>query len=284
MTIDPIRFKLRMPSEEHQGEALSIFSEFVTPEYSVHYSYNNLVSCSYDPNAKSSVPNDGISGRLEGFQPIIYTVDFENLGNDTAKKVVVRDKISLDHELSSFEFLESSHPCKHFITAHREIWFVFDPIHLPPSSTDSIKGRGQLKFKLTPANHLQNWDIVTNTAQIFFDKNAPIVTNETHNLFNHYNTRNQSEEIIRNAYLSYTKIFPQPFANKIKVEIPYFYWLKDELSWKLYNSLGMYVTEGVFSHTVNEIELFHLTDGLYWLIIDYNGKWSQTKKLIKITD
>ena len=58
-----------------------------------------------------------------------------------------------------------------------EINFIFENINLPYEDIDEPGSNGHVSFKIKPKDNVQIGDIIENKAYIFFDFNAPIITN-----------------------------------------------------------------------------------------------------------
>ncbi|MBK9270868.1 MAG: T9SS type A sorting domain-containing protein [Saprospiraceae bacterium] len=278
-----IHFKFIFPDESHVGKELQILAEFASLHYKTTYEDKTIVRCAYDPNQKSSVPFNGFDNRIRKNQTIVYTIDFENLGNDTAKDVLIKDMIDFSLKLNSFELLESSHPCTHHIAADRTLSFLFKNINLPYSKQNPEAAKGFVRFKMDPVDHLKENDVIVNYANIYFDKNRPIITNSVFNtIYVDPGKGTKSKKIIE-EYLKHTKLYPQPFSEEFHFEIPYYYWLDGECNWSLFNSFGKLIRVGRFSAPINILNTSDLSDGVYFLLFDYNGQLNQTKKLVKIS-
>lgn len=137
---------------------------------------------SFDPNEKVVTPiGAGTEGQILKSDSILrYTIHFQNLGNDTAYKVVIRDTISAKLKLSSINFINSSHPCKYYIT-NNMISFTFDSINLPAAIQDSLRSQGFLTYSIKLSDAISFGDKISNTAHVFFDENPAINTNTTLN-------------------------------------------------------------------------------------------------------
>jgi uncharacterized repeat protein (TIGR01451 family) len=148
------------------------------------YGLQQLVSCSYDPNDKSVSPIDNgtATGVMIG-NPLNYTIRFQNTGTDTAFTVVIRDTISAIMDLSTFEITGSSHPVQTTLTASGLLTFTFDNILLPDSNVDEPGSHGYVSYRLNHQPNISPGTTVDNTAYIYFDANAAVVTNTTHTVF-----------------------------------------------------------------------------------------------------
>lgn len=129
----------------------------------------------FDPNNKlvntPSVP-PGFNDYLE------YNINFQNIGTANATRVLVRDYLPSQLDLSTFEFISSSHPCEVILEGDTMLNFVFYPIALTPDSIDPVNSHGHLWFRIKPYSALQIGDTIRNSAEIYFDTQPAVVTEQ----------------------------------------------------------------------------------------------------------
>lgn len=136
---------------------------------------SQLVVNSYDPNDKTCLEGDALNIEKVG-DYVHYLIRFENLGTAEATFVRVKDVIdTLKFDINSFAILNSSHPCECSITEGNVIEFLFNYINL---SNQHGVNDGFISFKIRTFANLQLNDIFLNKALIYFDYNAPVITNE----------------------------------------------------------------------------------------------------------
>ena len=85
-------------------------------------------------------------------------------------------------DMNSLQLLYASHPVETKITGNK-VEFIFKNINLPPSIVDPIGGHGNVLFKIKTLPTLVVGDQIANIANIYFDYNAPIETNEARSTF-----------------------------------------------------------------------------------------------------
>jgi hypothetical protein len=141
------------------------------------------VVASYDPNDKQVTPQ-GIG--LEGFiqateQEMVYTIRFQNTGSYQASVVEIHDEIDADLNLSSFEHRTSSHPYSLHVKNGNQLVFRFEDINLPDSASNPLGSIGHVSFALQHQSVLPIGTEITNQAEIYFDYNPPIITNQVLN-------------------------------------------------------------------------------------------------------
>jgi uncharacterized repeat protein (TIGR01451 family) len=143
------------------------------------YDFCYQVVNSYDPNMKEVYPVNVLPGYDDWFT---YTIHFQNTGNAPAFNIRLRDTLDANLDINSFEVRGYSHPAQ--ISINGNILTVrFNNIMLPDSTTDYEGSMGYFQYRLKPLPNLPNGTQIENTAYIYFDYNAPIVTNTTQNNF-----------------------------------------------------------------------------------------------------
>jgi uncharacterized repeat protein (TIGR01451 family) len=134
-----------------------------------------IVTGSFDPNDKQATPKLTIQNVSDGGY-IDYLVRFQNTGTDTAFNIVVTDTLSSLLNASSFQMIAASHPCK--ITQEADkLAFEFINILLPDSNVNEPKSHGFIRFRVKPVSTVPVNTLIPNEADIYFDYNAPVLTN-----------------------------------------------------------------------------------------------------------
>lgn len=129
---------------------------------------------SYDPNDKTCLQGASITPSKVG-DYVYYKIRFENLGTASAVNVVVKDEINLSQfDINTFIPLTSSHDYVTRIRDNNVVEFVFENINL---DFNDATNDGYIVFKIKTLNTLVEGDTFDNTASIYFDFNAPIITN-----------------------------------------------------------------------------------------------------------
>jgi uncharacterized repeat protein (TIGR01451 family) len=131
---------------------------------------------SSDPNLKEVYPMD----TFENGEWLTYTIHFQNVGNDTAYIITVKDTLDNNLDASSFQYIASSHQPSVQIDG-RAMTFSFPDIRLVDSATNPALSEGWIQYKVKPKPNLPLHAQVKNSASIYFDTNPAIVTNTTVN-------------------------------------------------------------------------------------------------------
>ncbi|MEM1219745.1 MAG: T9SS type A sorting domain-containing protein, partial [Bacteroidota bacterium] len=138
---------------------------------------------SFDPNDKRAFPSGfGAENLIEAGTSLEYHIRFQNTGTDTAFRVVIRDTLSEWLDQATLQIGTASHPFSADLRANGVLVFTFDPIALPDSTTNEPASHGFVKFRIDLREDAPLGTLILNSAAIYFDFNAPIITNETMHL------------------------------------------------------------------------------------------------------
>ncbi|MBL7916577.1 MAG: T9SS type A sorting domain-containing protein [Bacteroidia bacterium] len=138
-----------------------------------------FVTGSYDPN-DILVNEDTLTTTQLATEPFLeYIIRFQNTGNDTAFTVKILNPIdTLKLNLSSFEFVNASHNVElKWLPWERNMEFKFNNILLPDSNINEPLSHGFVRYRIQPKTSLVAGDSIANNAAIYFDFNAPVLTN-----------------------------------------------------------------------------------------------------------
>ncbi len=212
-------------------------------------------TASWDPNNKLVLPiGQGVEGRISGDQELTYTVNFQNTGNANAVNVVVRDLIDDDLNLETFRMIGASHPYTMQFAGREAIW-KFSAIMLPDSNTNEPASHGYVTFAITPNVGLAQGTQLTNSANIYFDYNAGVVTNTTLNTIDYTLSVND----IENGKTTIT-LMPNPFKDFTTIKID-----GDNASYELrvFDMLGQLIRKDVTGNNIFTIQRETLAAGVY---------------------
>jgi hypothetical protein len=207
--------RFRVPSEQNVGDTLRFDLTYDIKNTdgslqrldSTHF--QGLVRCAYDPNDLTVSPLDTLRRTEESqIHPLTYTIRFQNLGNDYAEDVNIYDLITTDLDRNSIQYITSSHPCN--ILLYGDILrFDFSGINLPAKSQNDSLSQGFVTFVVNTKSGLPNGTIIGNTAEIYFDQNAPILTNTTINTINDLKVSTFEND------QDFISVFPNPVSDHL---------------------------------------------------------------------
>lgn len=128
---------------------------------------------SFDPNDKTCVEG-ALLPDYEVGKYLHYIIRFENTGTANAENVVVKDIIDTTKlDIITLIPLSGSHAFETKISSTNKVEFIFQNINLP---FDDANNDGYVAFKIKTLPTLVPGNVINNSASIYFDYNAPIVT------------------------------------------------------------------------------------------------------------
>lgn len=156
------------------GFATQFAEDDLNPWLSIHCMED---IASLDPNDKRGFPSGrGQTNEVLASDEMEYIIRFQNTGNDTAFRVVVRDRIPATLDVSTFVPGPSSHPYTLRIIDGDMLEWTFFPILLPDSATNEAGSQGFLSFSMHQTAGNTTGTRLENAAAIYFDFNSPVVT------------------------------------------------------------------------------------------------------------
>jgi uncharacterized repeat protein (TIGR01451 family) len=225
---------------------------------------------SYDPNIKEVYPLDQVEEKYNDW--FTYTIHFQNTGNAAAINIKLADVLDPNLDLETFQVLNYSHYNKITLTGS-ELEINFPNIELADSATNPEGSKGFIQYRIKPKANLMAGVIIKNKASIYFDFNAPIVTNTT---MNHYV---KSVSVSENEKKLYMHVYPNPGNGQCVIQ------LNEEvatagLTIEVYNLLGSVVYSGKTTTALTSIDISHQPIGVYFIKVSGAGQ-SFNQRLIK---
>ncbi len=234
--------------------------------------WTEIIRGSFDPNdklvSKTTLPPayDVEKDRL------IYTIRFQNTGTDTAFYVRVKDEMPANLNLSTLRVINASHAYQLIVREKNIVEFAFPNINLPDKTTNEPKSHGFVQFSIQPKAGLPINTKIENNAAIYFDYNAPIITNFATTQVK------LTTGLANNKNLDF-KLFPNPTNGILRIELPY-------------NGDGNYILSDISGRQLKadnianneklmELNLNDLPSGTYFITIQLGGNVS-TAKIVKL--
>jgi len=178
------------------------------------YILTQYVTGAFDPNNKEVDQGDSLSlAQYNANKELIYTIHFQNVGNDTAFNIRILDTLSYYCDLTTFTVLSSSHNYTYNLNNSRVLEFLFNDIALVPKSTDEVESNGFIKYAVKVKN-MYIGSVIKNTANIYFDFNTAVVTNTTQT-----GIYDVSLFISKNIITSNIEIYPNPSNGNISIKV-----------------------------------------------------------------
>lgn len=217
-----------------------------------------VIKSSYDPNEKLVKPEGGgVNHFIDSTDALDYQINFQNTGNDTAFKVVLRDTLSGYLDLASIQLGAGSHAYTFRIYGKRILEWTFADIYLPDSNINEPLSHGFVKFKIQQKAGNVVGTVIENRAAIYFDYNEPVITNTT------FNTIWKEVAVLSNAEIEKVEasvlIYPNPSDGKFIITNS----MKFDAV-VVYTLLGTKISEAQLSSTNSyTLDLGTQPDGLY---------------------
>jgi hypothetical protein len=235
---------------------------------------------SYDPNDKLAYPvGYGSAHYIHNYTDLDYYIRFQNTGTDTAFKVVIVDTLSSFLDVASVQPAAASHPYSYEIVGNGTIIFTFDSILLPDSSTNLEGSQGFIKFAVEQVANNPVGTIINNKASIYFDYNAPVVTNTTfHEIGDNFYTIDivGTEDVqMENVFIN---VFPNPFHQQARVQVSGAEFL--QINFELYDITGKLLYQQLSYDNDFDIQVADLTAGVYFYRIIADGQLLNSGKLM----
>jgi hypothetical protein len=230
------------------------------------FEFKSEIRCAYDPNDKQSFPNrtDEYPQNYTLFKENLeYLIRFQNVGNDTAFTVTIRDTLDASLDWKTFKPLQASHPYSSNIAPNGAVTFTFSQILLPPSSSNEPLSHGFIRYRIASKTGLPEETAIKNTAHIYFDFNPAIVTNTTNNLMVSKLPRKGSNANKGELF----NVYPNPFTRYFQVESLEELAIGVQFTFHLYNGHAQLLKSQVISEQIERVETGALPVGLYFYLI-----------------
>ncbi|MBL7783860.1 MAG: T9SS type A sorting domain-containing protein [Saprospiraceae bacterium] len=175
--------------------------------------YCRQSTASFDPNDKQALPvGVGEAHFIKPNTTIDYMIRFQNTGTDTAFNVVLVDSLSAFLSPASIRMGASSHPYTFSIDQGNILRIKFEDIQLPYQSINDAGSNGFVQFSIAQIPDNPDGVQIDNRAAIYFDFNAPIITNTTqHTIGTQFLESVSVKE--ETAGLPQLQVFPNPSSD-----------------------------------------------------------------------
>ncbi|MBN8680223.1 MAG: T9SS type A sorting domain-containing protein [Chitinophagales bacterium] len=228
------------------------------------------VRTAFDPNDKRGFPlGYGDHHYIDRGIPIDYMIRFQNTGNDTAFLVVLRDTLPTTLDASTLRMGAGSHPFTWELDGQGVLTCRFANIMLPDSNTNEPASHGYVTFSVLPRADLSAGTQVLNRAAIYFDFNAPVLTEYAmHTVDSNFITVDIQTTPATAPVVS---AWPNPARDQVWLELPAGFSYPCRLN--LYDTFGRLIREEKVSSNRQVLARQSLPSGVYLLeLTDGTGK------------
>ena len=222
---------------------------------------------SYDPNEMSVIPQ----GIIPSGQQLMYSINFENTGNDTAFNISVYDTLSDNVDIKTFKVLRASAVMNIAILKdpiHNIVKFDFPGINLLDSSHHG-QCDGAVFFTVNAKNGLPDGTTIDNHAGIFFDDNPVVMTDTVENIIGTITT---TTTVKPTGNASKIAVYPNPVTNQLTISSG-----NEISSVSISNLLGQTIFSNEYNANTVQVNVADLPSGVYFVKV--NG--SEVRKFVK---
>ncbi|WP_415060682.1 T9SS type A sorting domain-containing protein [Flavobacterium sp.] len=225
--------------------------------------FNQTVVGSYDPNDITCLQGDVVPPSEIG-NYLHYVIRFENTGNAPAENVVVNLSINpAQYDAQSLQLLNTSHEASVRMNG-QNLEVIFQNIQLESG------GHGNILLKMKTKPTLQVGDMVAKKANIYFDYNFPIETNEAETLF-------QALSVVNPVVDNLISVYPNPVKDVVNITVKNDSILK---TIELYDVQGRLLQTQLVNDVHSELNVSSRANGMYFIKIN-TDKGTKVEKLVK---
>ena len=189
-----------------------------------------------------------------------------------AARFVIRDTLDTDLNIFSVRSGASSHNYTFRMYGPRVLEWTFNNIMLPDSFVNEPASNGFVSFTVEQVPDLQDNTQINNSAAIYFDFNAPIITNT----YSHAVMREQiTTSVVNFAGKENLSIFPNPTSG-----IVYLQGLSGNGTLQVIDIQGRTILQQKISDTENKVDLSAFPAGIY-LLKTQTSQGISTRKVVK---
>lgn len=232
------------------------------------FDLNQTVVNSYDPNDKTCLQGENVTSGIIG-NYVHYVIRFENTGTYNAQNISITDYIDTSKfDISTLVPLTGSHLFVTKISEGNKVEFYFENINLP---FQDATNDGFVAFKIKTKPNLAVGDSFSNSANIYFDYNSAIITNE-------YVSTIQALSSEDFDFKNYFTVYPNPVESILNISRNNNILINNIA---IYNVLGQLVISIPNAESVQNIDVSKLSEGQYFIVIKTDKGISNTKFIKK---
>ncbi|HQA74692.1 T9SS type A sorting domain-containing protein [Flavobacterium sp.] len=225
------------------------------------FTLNQTVVGSFDPNDITCLEGDIVSPTQIG-NYLHYNIRFENTGTAPAENIVVKIDVNpADFDINSLQLMNTSHPVEARIRGNI-VEFIFQNIMLDSG------GHGNVLLKIRSQPNLIQGDLVAKKANIYFDYNFPIETNEADTVFQALNNPSFEQD-------NSISIYPNPSSSIINIKSNF-----NIKTIELYDVQGRLLQTNIINNSETTFDITSKSKGIYFLKI-VSEKGIKVEKLVK---
>ena len=141
---------------------------------------------------------------------LTYTIHFQNTGNAPAFNITLRDTLDANLNMETFQVMNYIHANKTTLFGNA-LTVKFPNIMLADSFSNEPASHGFIQYRIRPKANLPLGTQIPNRAAIYFDFNAPIITNTA--------TTSFATSISREAQELPVRLAPNPTSGSTRLAV-----------------------------------------------------------------
>ncbi|MEM9917403.1 MAG: T9SS type A sorting domain-containing protein [Bacteroidota bacterium] len=231
----------------------------------------NLDISTYGPYFKRGYPKGyGDDAEIEPETDLKYIINFQNVGTDTAIRVVIRDTLSPFLDPASVRLGAGSHDYELEVYDGGILKFTFENIQLPASSTNEEASYGFVKYRVSQKPDNADGSRIKNGAAVYFDYHAPGTTELVcHTVRDSIGLLVSVGEIFA-PQVSDIKVFPNPFTRVATMEVISKQTFQ-QLDLSIFDAQGRLIRRESYNSMRFELQRGNLASGLYVYKLEADG-------------
>ena len=202
-----------------------------------------------------------------------FLIQFRNTGTSTVQQVIVRDTLSSLLDPATVHPGAASHPYDFEVYGNGIVQFTLPNINLAPGSSAS---EGFVKFRVSQKPNLECETTILNSAAIYFDFNAPVITNQT------FHTVCIDTVFVKTKEIHYpgadVRVYPNPFDQLVNFEVDGVQ--ARTFGLQLYDAQGRLLNSSFFNHPTFRLFRHQLPAGVIFYRLTADGKPVASGKLL----
>jgi uncharacterized repeat protein (TIGR01451 family) len=228
-----------------------------------------------DPNEKFVAAQNNAqlgyvhSDTIDNNDVLKYMITFQNVGTAPAQDVVVRDTIDGMLDAASIQMGAAS-ALYNWVVIGNVLIVRFENIELPDSNSNEPGSHGFVKFGIAQAPGNQPGEVIHNEAAIYFDFEAPVITNTTENII-------RLATSVRPGMKDVVKVFPNPGHDRLVIERQ----VSQTVTFRLFDLTGKQLYSTPLSEVRTVINTEDLQSGLYLYRLESDGMMLEAGKWTK---
>ncbi|MEM9888337.1 MAG: T9SS type A sorting domain-containing protein [Bacteroidota bacterium] len=220
---------------------------------------------------------------IETGRDLVYHIQFQNLGEEELRHVVIRDTLPEELDISTIEIEASSHEYDFEIYENRILRFTFDKLSLPSINEDEAASKGFVKFRVQQMPNLAKGTVITNQALISTNFKKPFLTNKTkHTLGGALLDFVEISEFVSTEETEVegisVELSPNPFIESALFKIEG--WNGKAANLQIFDATGKLLQTQSFQADQLLFNRDHLSSGMYYYRVELKGQLLNAGKLV----